>query len=160
VLKQIKLLQVWDVLSNKQVVDMISSCVNRHTAARSLVEAAEREWKSKYPTSKMDDCAVVCLFLDGKTDASSDFSETNTSSPVDNTHSQDSSTDTAEVQLAEPTLTRNFTVRSYVPGVQPPSTDSGGGDTDPSKDWTGLDGVTRVNSLVQLPRFSGDRAIA
>lgn len=139
---------------------MISSCENRHSVARSLVEAAEREWKSKYPTSKMDDCAVVCLFLDGKADVASDFSETNSPSPANNSQSQDSSTDATEVQLAEPTLTRNFTVRSYVPSVQPPGTDSSGGDTDPNKDWTGLDGVTRVNSLVQLPRFSGDRAIA
>lgn len=104
----------------------------------------------------MDDCAVVCLYLDGKADTISDFSETNSSSPADNSQSLDSSTDTTEVQNAEPALTRNFTVRSYVA----PVTDSGGGDTDPNKDWTGLDGVTRVNSLVQLPRFSGDRAIA
>lgn len=147
---------VWDVLSNKEVVDIVSSCENRYTAARSLIEAAEREWKSKYPTSKMDDCAVVCLYLDGKADTISDFSETNSSSPADNSQSLDSSTDTTEVQNAEPALTRNFTVRSYVA----PATDRGGGDADPNKDWTGLDGVTRVNSLVQLPRFSGDRAIA
>ncbi|KAJ4801633.1 Protein phosphatase 2C family protein [Rhynchospora pubera] len=151
---------VWDVLSNKQVVDIVSSCENRYTAARSLVEAADREWKSKYPTSKMDDCAVVCLFLDGKADTPSDFSETNSSSPADNSHSQDSSTDTTEVPQIEPSLTRNFTVRSYSAGVKAQEVDNGGGDTDPNKNWTGLDGVTRVNSLVQLPRFSGDREIA
>ncbi|KAL5981924.1 hypothetical protein ACLOJK_015991 [Asimina triloba] len=36
-----------------------------------LANSAVREWKLKYPTSKIDDCAVVCLYLDGKMDSES-----------------------------------------------------------------------------------------
>lgn len=55
---------IWDVLSNKEVVDIVSKAPTRVTAARSLVEIAVRSWRLKYPTSKIDDCAAVCLYLD------------------------------------------------------------------------------------------------
>ncbi|KAJ6836925.1 putative protein phosphatase 2C 33 [Iris pallida] len=54
---------VWDVLSNEEVVAIVASAPTRSYAARSLVESAVRSWRLKYPTSKIDDCAVVCLFL-------------------------------------------------------------------------------------------------
>ncbi|XP_074566619.1 putative protein phosphatase 2C 33 [Curcuma longa] len=54
---------VWDVLSNKDVVSIVASAPTRSSSACSLVESAARAWKFKYPTSKTDDCAVVCLFL-------------------------------------------------------------------------------------------------
>ncbi|KAF2286443.1 hypothetical protein GH714_016959 [Hevea brasiliensis] len=54
---------IWDVLSNKEVVDIVASAPARSSAARALVESAVRAWRCKYPTSKVDDCAVVCLFL-------------------------------------------------------------------------------------------------
>ncbi|KAL4342328.1 hypothetical protein GQ457_08G014060 [Hibiscus cannabinus] len=55
---------VWDVLSNKEVVDIVASAPAPSSAARTLVHSAVRAWRYKYPTSKVDDCAVVCLFLD------------------------------------------------------------------------------------------------
>ncbi|KAK8690251.1 hypothetical protein V6N13_088951 [Hibiscus sabdariffa] len=55
---------IWDVLSNKEVVDIVATCQTRSSAARTLVEMAVRAWRYKYPTSKVDDCAVVCLFFD------------------------------------------------------------------------------------------------
>ncbi|KAL5981931.1 hypothetical protein ACLOJK_015998 [Asimina triloba] len=36
-----------------------------------LANSAVREWKLEFPTSKIDDCAVVCLYLDGKMDSES-----------------------------------------------------------------------------------------
>ncbi|KAI5079414.1 hypothetical protein GOP47_0004893 [Adiantum capillus-veneris] len=54
---------VWDVLSNKEVVETIWEAPTRTTAARSLVETAVRAWRLKYPTSKVDDCAVVCFYF-------------------------------------------------------------------------------------------------
>ena len=42
----------------------------RSSAARILVEAAVEAWKTKLPTSKVDDCSVVCLFLNSNTDPS------------------------------------------------------------------------------------------
>ncbi|XP_030536603.2 probable protein phosphatase 2C 33 [Rhodamnia argentea] len=53
---------IWDVLSNKEVVDIVASAP-RSIAARTLVETAVRTWRLKYPYAKVDDCAVVCLFL-------------------------------------------------------------------------------------------------
>ncbi|XP_074578030.1 putative protein phosphatase 2C 33 [Curcuma longa] len=54
---------VWDVLSNEDVVSIVASAPTRSSSARSLVESAALAWEFKYPTSKIDDCAVVCLFL-------------------------------------------------------------------------------------------------
>ncbi|CAL9191470.1 unnamed protein product, partial [Musa hybrid cultivar] len=54
---------VWDVLSNREVVKIVGTASARSSAARILVESAVRAWKLKYPTSKIDNCAVVCLFL-------------------------------------------------------------------------------------------------
>lgn len=54
--------QVWDVLSNKEVVEIVASAPPS-SAARKLVESANIAWKFKCPYAKVDDCAVVCLFL-------------------------------------------------------------------------------------------------
>ncbi|CAA2968146.1 probable phosphatase 2C 33 [Olea europaea subsp. europaea] len=54
---------IWDVLSNKEVVHIVGPCTTRSYAARQLVSLAVWAWILKYPTSKVDDCAV-CLFLD------------------------------------------------------------------------------------------------
>ncbi|KAH0992443.1 hypothetical protein GBA52_003926 [Prunus armeniaca] len=67
---------IWDVLSNEEVVKIVA-LAPRASAARALVESATRAWRSKYPYVKVDDCAVVCLFLTASTsDISSDFSPT------------------------------------------------------------------------------------
>ncbi|XP_030460799.1 probable protein phosphatase 2C 33 [Syzygium oleosum] len=54
---------IWDVLSNEEVVDIVASAP-RSSAARTLVESAVRAWRLKYPYAKVDDCAVICLFVD------------------------------------------------------------------------------------------------
>lgn len=54
---------VWDVLSNDEAVSIVSRATPRASAARFLVESAHRAWRTRFPTSKIDDCAVVCLFL-------------------------------------------------------------------------------------------------
>ncbi|KAE8730320.1 putative protein phosphatase 2C 1 [Hibiscus syriacus] len=133
---------VWDVLSNEEVIEIVSSAPTQSSAARSLVDSAAREWKLKYSTSKMDDCAVVCLFLDGKMESESDHEEQG-------------------VFFCNPS--KNFTVRtseesdSY--GRMVPAELEGNALTVSTEDqnWSGLEGVTRVNSLVQLPRFSEER---
>ncbi|KAH9792499.1 putative protein phosphatase 2C 52 [Citrus sinensis] len=153
---------VWDVLSNEEVVEIVSSAPTRSSAARILVDAAAREWKLKYPTSKMDDCAVVCLFLDGKMDLESDYEEQGFSSATIQSNHSGNAIESDDGQKSEPSLQRNFTVRSsdesdtYGRLVVE---DDGNGETFPGEDqnWSGLEGVTRVNSLVQLPRFSEER---
>ncbi|KAK1437943.1 hypothetical protein QVD17_03743 [Tagetes erecta] len=135
---------IWDVLSNEEVIEIVSSASSRSSAARNLVDSAAREWKTKYPTSKMDDCAVICLFLDGKMDSESDCEDQGFSS----------ATLAGESDDCEPSLQRNCTVRS--PEVNNVNDDglTRVGDEETAAGWSGLEGVTRVNSLVQLPRFS------
>ncbi|MCO5567933.1 hypothetical protein L7F22_021629 [Adiantum nelumboides] len=55
---------VWDVLSNEQVVRLVDAAPMRSVAAQTVVDTAVHAWKVKYPDAKVDDCAVVCLFLD------------------------------------------------------------------------------------------------
>lgn len=59
--------QIWDVLSNEEVVDIVAPAP-RSSAARALVESAVRAWKTKFPFCKVDDCAAVCLFFDSDLD--------------------------------------------------------------------------------------------
>lgn len=145
------------MLSNEEVVDIVASATSRASAARTLVNSAAREWKLKYPTSKMDDCAVVCLFLDGKMDSESDYDEQGFSSATNAVESDDG-------QRSEPCLQRNFTVRSSSDqenetyGNVNTETDAEDEKTVGDQNWLGLQGVTRVNSLVQLPRFSEEKS--
>ncbi|EEF44478.1 probable protein phosphatase 2C 52 isoform X2 [Ricinus communis] len=153
---------VWDVLSNEEVVEIVSSAPTRSSAARILVDSAAREWKLKYPTSKMDDCAVVCLFLDGKMDSESDYEEQGFSSATLQSNHSGNAIESDDGQKSEPCLQRNFTVRSSEENDSYGNLTvevEGNGDVAAGEDqsWSGLEGVTRVNSLVQLPRFSEER---
>lgn len=56
-------MQVWDVLSNIEVIRIVASARKRSMAAKLLVDRAVRAWRYKYPCAKIDDCAVVCLFF-------------------------------------------------------------------------------------------------
>jgi hypothetical protein len=44
-------------------------------AAKLVVKYAVRAWKIKYPGCKVDDCAVICLFLKNRTLLARSFSE-------------------------------------------------------------------------------------
>ncbi|KAL5130742.1 putative protein phosphatase 2C 52 [Glycine soja] len=149
---------VWDVLSNEEVVEIVSSAPTRSSAARILVDSAAREWKLKYPTSKMDDCAVVCLFLDGKMDSESDYEEQGFSSATIQSNHSGNPIESDDGQKSEPSLQRNFTVRSSeeneTNGALSVDVVEDATSSADDQNWSGLEGVTRVNSLVQLPRFS------
>lgn len=150
------------MLSNEEVVDIVSTAPSRASAARVLVESAAREWKLKYPTSKMDDCAVVCLFLDGKMDTESDYDEQGFSSVTIQSNHSGAAMESDDGQISEPSFQRNMTVRSSeendslrrLPVEAIPTV---GSVLTEDQNWSGLEGVTRVNSLVQLPRFSEER---
>ncbi|RWW06746.1 hypothetical protein GW17_00029905 [Ensete ventricosum] len=178
--------QVWDVLSNKEVVDVVGSAPTRSTAARAVVDCAVRAWRLKFPTSKIDDCAVVCLFL--KPISSSD--------PVhkcDSNRSDTESAETAVLVLADKDVTVKqethelITVDAPTSALEPSypvhsaneivPVSSEGPDletvtersqstrsladcisTTEEEEWSALEGITRVNSLLNLPRFlSGDK---
>ncbi|KAL8205686.1 hypothetical protein R6Q57_009237 [Mikania cordata] len=156
---------VWDVLSNKEAVDIVAAAPSRSTAARALVDCATRAWRLKYPTSKNDDCAVVCLFLDPKPTPAS---------PKKETKELDTGTVPPDGILAVSVLGPSGTVREsneIVPCVEPEdhklSAKSVGGSkrslaecisNGEDEEWSALEGVTRVNSLLSIPRFlSGDK---
>ncbi|CAL5431830.1 unnamed protein product [Camellia sinensis] len=54
---------VWDVLRSKEVAYIVSSADSEQAAARAVVNAAIYAWKHMFPSSKIDDCTVLCLFL-------------------------------------------------------------------------------------------------
>ncbi|KAL5728899.1 hypothetical protein ACHQM5_001926 [Ranunculus cassubicifolius] len=54
---------VWDVLTNEQVASIVWSVRNEEKAAKAVVDAAVLTWKEKYPSAKIDDITVVCMFL-------------------------------------------------------------------------------------------------
>ncbi|XP_021282751.1 probable protein phosphatase 2C 33 [Herrania umbratica] len=147
---------IWDVLSNKEVVDIVASAPARSFAARALVESAVRAWRCKYPTSKVDDCAVVCLFLDSN---SNNLSTALNAKPkvqptsmdrIDNDNEKDNN-------LAVLTsLDRSGTVRTgeeVLPGVNEDSSKQEEMNSELGIDWCALEGVSRVNTLLNLPRF-------
>ncbi|KAK9062785.1 hypothetical protein SSX86_019975 [Deinandra increscens subsp. villosa] len=107
---------IWDVLSNEEVIEIVASAESHSRAAQAVVESAVRAWKLKYPTSKVDDCAVVCLFL-----------------------GLDSSTTSA-------------TMSSQGKNVEDDESSSAM-NPETGKDWSALEGVSRLNTLLTLPRF-------
>jgi len=72
---KINVVQIWDVLSNKEVVKIVSSGSDPSKAARQVIDRAVRAWRRKYPTSMVDDCAVVCLFLNRRAASHGDDDE-------------------------------------------------------------------------------------
>nr|XP_043631631.1 probable protein phosphatase 2C 33 isoform X2 [Erigeron canadensis] len=108
---------IWDVLSNEEVIEIVASVESHSLAARAVVESAVNAWKHKYPTSKVDDCAVVCLFL-GLDESMTSVAKLN---QVKNVEEDESSS--------------NMNMEA-------------------GKDWSALEGVSRLNTLLTLPRFA------
>ena len=161
-------MQIWDVLSNDEVVQVVAQAPTRATAARALVESAVRVWRLKYPTSKVDDCAVVCLYVDQTFSASSSESLTpkersKANAIYDNKNLEITGNSPQESHFAE--------AGEISPGEsskdphgrktkkQPRKlADWLGADVNEEEEWSALEGVTRVNSLLNLPRFlAGDK---
>ncbi|CAN8233619.1 unnamed protein product [Cochlearia groenlandica] len=142
---------VWDVLSNKEAVDIIASAPSRSTAARALVDTAVRSWRIKYPTSKNDDCTVVCLFLQDSVEVSSNV--------VKDSHKEDS---------IEIVSISNMEEEGEIVVVKDENTPKSCGNeskmmtmtlaecisvAQDDEEWSALEGLTRVNSLLSIPRF-------
>lgn len=54
---------VWDVISNQEAVEIVSSTPEQEKSAKRLVECANRAWKRKRRGIAMDDCSAICLFF-------------------------------------------------------------------------------------------------
>ncbi|KAM7498166.1 hypothetical protein LguiA_022580 [Lonicera macranthoides] len=119
---------IWDMFSNDEVIKIVSSAPTRSSAARVLVDSAGQKWKSKYPTSKIDDCTVICLYLDGKMDSESDCQEQVFSSATLHSNHLNKAGELDGGKNSESSLQE--------------------------QKWLDLEGVSRVNSLVKIPRFS------
>ncbi|KAL1221383.1 putative protein phosphatase 2C 6 [Cardamine amara subsp. amara] len=155
---------VWDVLSNKEAVDVVASAPSRNTAARALVDTAVRAWRLKYPTSKNDDCAVVCLFLEDTSAAASvEVSETVNHSHKESTESgtigsskdcdkkEETSTGTDEIvpvwEIKEENMPESCRIDSKKTTLAECIL------VKDDEEWSALEGLTRVNSLLSIPRF-------
>ncbi|CAL0328060.1 unnamed protein product [Lupinus luteus] len=149
---------IWDVLSNKEVVDIVAAAPSRSSAARAVVESAVRAWRYKYPTSKVDDCAVVCLFLD---------SDLHPMSSASNAKSNERPISADQVSspggaVSGPTILKgSATCRASNDTSLGESNDEVSKeeeiDAESEKDWSALEGVSRVNTLLNLPRFVPDK---
>ncbi|XP_020597512.1 probable protein phosphatase 2C 73 [Phalaenopsis equestris] len=126
---------LWDVLSNKQVVKTVSCSKNRADAAKLLVHRAVRTWRTRYPTSKVDDCAVICLFL--KHPCLSPHSSFNRGSRTAKSRELSSAESFKTARSSEETPEA---AKAFVGANR--------------EDWTALEGISRVNSLVRIPRFA------
>lgn len=168
------LVQVWDVISNKEAVDIVASAPGRGTAARALIDCATRAWRLKYPTSKNDDCAVVCLYLEHAcaTDvAKAQKNVTNIPKVEVSTTVNDKTANTGSISPSHSImLEHSGTVRrseEIVPVAESaevkknPEKSMGQSkrsladciSTAEDEEWSALEGITRVNSLLSLPRF-------
>lgn len=178
------LLQIWDVLSNQEAVDIVASAPGRGTAARALVDCATRAWRLKYPTSKMDDCAAVCLFLQH---AYVDNALPKSQSNVGNVSEEEKMIPKEEVKSisgeADTEDQNANVVASHATVLMPLATTKESSEIVPvveeeveekpmdkmlgqskrslaeclsiaeEDEWSALEGITRVNSLLSLPRF-------
>ncbi|CAL0311204.1 unnamed protein product [Lupinus luteus] len=54
---------VWDVISNEEAIDIVSSTIDKAKSAKNLVECAMHAWKSKRRGIAMDDISAICLFF-------------------------------------------------------------------------------------------------
>lgn len=57
------LLQVWDVMTNREAVEIVSSTPDRGKSAKRLVECAMRAWRRERRGIAMDDISAICLFF-------------------------------------------------------------------------------------------------
>jgi serine/threonine protein phosphatase PrpC len=146
---------IWDVLSNEEAVEIIATAPSRETAARFLVESAVRMWRLKYPTSKADDCAVVCLYLDV-----ADPDPLSVSELLDYEKMLTSPSSIPETRRKED-VQENGKTDAKSPVEMPEVNEQEArlhrtlGDllhTDETEEYHALEGVTRVNSLLNLPR--------
>ncbi|KAL2330653.1 hypothetical protein Fmac_018234 [Flemingia macrophylla] len=123
---------IWDVLTNSEVVNIVASAPRRSVAAKLLVKHAVRAWRYKYPGSKVDDCAVIILFLDDQ--------------PV-LIHSK--STSRGKHRQRRKHLHRSKSTRN-----EDTETVDGKLGVELNEEWKALGGLARANSLSKLPRLA------
>lgn len=146
-------MQVWDALTNTDVVKIVASAKRRSIAAELVVKRAVRAWKRKFPESKIDDCAVICLYLKDQP------SLTQTASNL----SRGGKPNDTELSLSYYSTRSNIVsdvgcpaseISSKITEDMNESVVSSKITEDSKEEWNALDGVERVNTMLKLPRFS------
>lgn len=149
----------------------MSSAPSRDTAARALVDSAVRAWRLKYPTSKIDDCAVVCLFFDHPS-TSDETQQVISDVAKEESDAMVSGSDVEQVvhdKAQQSSAVDHFTTEALGPDEIVPACEGKEAKrpersqstrslaecifSPEDEEWSALEGVTRVNSLVNLPRF-------
>ncbi|KAL0683839.1 hypothetical protein Bca4012_050687 [Brassica carinata] len=133
---------VWDVLSNKEAVDIVASAPSRSTAARALVDTAVRSWRIKYPTSKNDDCTVVCLFLQDSSNVVKDSLREDSVESVSISNKEEEI-----VAVKEESIPKSCGIESKMMTLTLAECISVAQD---DEEWSALEGLT---SLLSIPRF-------
>lgn len=121
-----------------------------------MVESAVRAWRYKYPTSKVDDCAVVCLFLDSN-NLSTD-SNAKSKEQLASVNQSDISNEKEDALSGVTGLDLSGTVRTGKEILLEGSAEEDSSKQDEMQsesgiEWSALEGVSRVNTLLNLPRF-------
>ncbi|KAL0717755.1 hypothetical protein Bca4012_067077 [Brassica carinata] len=149
---------IWDVLSNEEVVGIVASAPSRSSAARDIVESAVRVWRYKYPTSRVDDCAAVCLYLDSNNTNAISTTASSISKLADEELKTGSENDDESGGLSG--LGRSNSVRTSKEIALDESEaeklikeEDNNMDTEHGTEYSALEGVARVNTLLNLPRF-------
>ncbi|KAF5944143.1 hypothetical protein HYC85_018220 [Camellia sinensis] len=146
---------IWDVLSNNEVVDIVASSPSRSTAARALVESAVRAWRRKYPTSKVDDCAVIharatiypLISISKSKEKIVPTEQGNIRSVKDDDPSPPTElVRSGTVRGDEETVTEENKEEEGLGNEEEMQMESG-------IEWSALEGVSRVNTLLTLPRY-------
>jgi hypothetical protein len=136
------------VLSNEEVMELIASAPTRATAACTLVEGAIRVWQLKYPSAKIDDCAVACIYLDDPTVPISQNSKSKDEEAAVTVDNNSQAVSDATQLLKEEGANeevREMPLQSKL--VDLPSS----GDDNDHEEWSALEGITHANSLIDLP---------
>ncbi|KAG2333544.1 hypothetical protein Bca52824_004724 [Brassica carinata] len=91
----------------------VASAPSRSTAARALVDTAVRSWRIKCPTSKNDDCTVVCLFLqDVMEDAGNLVKDLHKEESVSISNKEEEEEEDAIVQVKEESISKSCGIES------------------------------------------------
>ncbi|KAK7287252.1 hypothetical protein RIF29_00425 [Crotalaria pallida] len=128
---------VWDVLTNIEAINIVASAPRRAIAAKMLVKRAVRAWRYKYPGSKVDDCAVICLFLDEQ--------------PV---ISQSNSNSNSNKSGSHGSRSKRHRHRSKSTRNEDTETVDGKVGVELDEEWKALGGLVRANSISKLPRLA------
>jgi hypothetical protein len=148
--------QIWDVLSNEEVMELIASAPTRATAAHTLVEGAIRVWQLKYPSAKIDDCAVACIYLDDATLPISQNSKSKDEAAVTVDTADNNSQAVSDATQLLKEEGANEEVRKMPLQSKLVDSSSSGDDND-REEWLALEGITHANSLIDLPTLLSQR---